>query len=280
MRILRNTAATLSVTFAVDGVGTDPSPDSATVTVTREDGTAVVTDAATTPGPAGLFTYNLVATHSANLDLLTARWTATLQGQVQTLESYVEVVGGFVCSLAEIDRVLNRGGDASSYSVEDKQWARDVATDAFEAEVGQAFTPRYKRLTFDGSGSYDLVGPWPLLAVSSGTVDDTALTADELADINIGSDGVLYRDTRWGTGRQSIALKVEHGHRYPPAYVSRAVALIAASVLKDGPYDDRGYGVTDDGQSVRLLTAGVQGAAFSIPDVQAAVRRCRVPVIG
>jgi hypothetical protein len=50
-------------------------------------------------------------------------------------------------------------------------------------------------------------------------------------------------------------------------------------MLVDGPWDDRGYGVVDEGGFARLLTAGVSGASFSIPEVQAALIRHGNPTI-
>jgi hypothetical protein len=53
----QNTTPTVSFTYAQDGVAVNPSPDSATVTVTRADGTALHTNAATTDGGTGIFRY-------------------------------------------------------------------------------------------------------------------------------------------------------------------------------------------------------------------------------
>lgn len=275
-QILRNTGASISVTVYVDNVATDPSPDTANVTVTREDGTTLVASTAAVPGGAGVFSFNLTPTHTASLDVLKATWTYTRAGNVESLETYHEVVGGFVCSLAQIDEHLNKGGTASIYSLAAKQAARDVATEAFENECGVAFTPRYGRTSADGNNLTDLFLPDPKVSsVTSATVDGTALTVGELADLGVYGNGSLYNITGWTAGRRNVVVKYVHGYTTPPADVSRAVALIAASVLKDGPFDDRGYGVTDEGGAVRLLTAGVSGASFSIPEVESALQRHR-----
>lgn len=280
-RIVRGTAATISITLLIDGAATDPSPDSATVEVVRDDGTTLVTETAATNAGTGEFSYTLAPAQTALLDVLTARWTATIGGHEQTLETHAEIVGGHLCTLADIDANLNKAGAAATYSTETKAAARDAATDAFEAEAGVAFTPRYRRATLDGSSDFDLYLPTPrVLSITAGSLNGAALSAGELGELQV-EGGSVYREAGWGTGRRSVTLAWEHGHRTPPADVSRAVAVLAASLLKDGPFDDRGYGVTDEGGAVRLLTAGISGAAFSIPDVESALARHRyitVPV--
>lgn len=276
--VLRATVATASATFYSDGAIVDPG--AVTVDVTRDDGTVIVTDGGTSGSGAAARSYALGEAITAQLDILRLDWDSPTYGVITT---YVEVVGGHVCSLADIDTILNRGGSAAAYSTALKVQARQVATEAFEAECGVAFTPRYKRDRFAGVGGPALMFPTPQLrAVRSVSVDGSALSqADlDLLDVNSGS-GIVYRDAGWSASTRTRGLSVawEHGYDFPPAYVTRAVALIAASILADGPWDDRGFAVTDDGGSVRLLTAGVQGAAFSIPEVQAAVARSRYPSI-
>lgn len=279
--IIRGTAATIAITFYIDGVATDPAPDSATVQVLREDGTVLV---ATTTAPEGdgngEFTYTLTPSHTALLDRLTARWTATVGGYAQTLETHVEIVGAHVCSLADIATALNKGGQASSYSSELKQAARTAATEAFEREARVAFTPRYARETLDGNGLTDLLLPTPrVISARAISIADEALTVEELEDVQVTNTGELYRPAGWPSGRRNLAITWEHGYVQPPADVSRAIVLIAAHTLADGPWDDRGYGVTDEGGAVRLLTAGVAGASFSIPEVQATLKRVRYPSV-
>ena len=278
-RILRQTGAAISVTVYVDGTATDPSPDSATIKVEREDGTTLVAaGTATINAGTGVFTFNLTPTHTASLDVLKATWTYTRAGNAEQLVTYHEVVGGLICSLSQIDAALNKGGTASSYALADKQTARDIATEEFEKDCGVAFAPRYRRVKLDGDGTYDVMLPVPRpLAVTAATVDGAAIS--DLADLELYDTGLVYRPTSWAAGRRNVQLKVEHGFPTPPADIADAAATAAASALKDGPFDDRGYGVTDEGGAVRLLTAGVQSAMSSIPKVEAALRRHRYVVV-
>lgn len=281
-RILRGSAATISIQFSVDEVDTDPTPDAATIEIVRSDGTELV--AAGTPAfdeGTGRFSYTLDPADTLLLDRLTARWTAILSGYEQTTDTTVEIVGGFLCSLQQIADHLDRGGTSTDYALRLKQTARTVAETAIEQACGQAFTIRYESRLFDGSNGTDLLLPFPFArTIRSVSIDDAAFTPDELAlVIPYPTEGVLYRAAQWGTGRRNIQVGWEHGQTPTPPDISRATALLAAHMLADGPWDDRGYGVTEDGAAFRLLTAGVSGAMFSIPEVEATVQRYRHPTI-
>jgi hypothetical protein len=93
----QNTTPTVSFTYAEDGVAVNPSPDSATVTVTRADGTALHTNAATTDGGTGIFRYVLSASDTSLLDTLTLEWHIG----TQTFTTTVQVQGGFYFTIAE-----------------------------------------------------------------------------------------------------------------------------------------------------------------------------------
>lgn len=272
--VLADSPYTATASFYSGGALADPG--TVTYAVVNDAGTSVASGTASGTGAAAR-TFSLTSTHTADLDVLTITWTSATLG---TLVTQVEVVGGFVCSIGQIDAALTRGGTATAYAVADKERARAAAVDAFETACGVAFTPRYAREKFFGDG-YELLLPTPhVRSLRSVSIDGTALTADELAAIDVDTRaGRLIRQVGWFSWQRTRGITVtwEHGHTSAPADVSRAVAMLAAAALADGPYDDRGYGISDEGGSIRLLTAGVMGAYFSIPDVEAALRRYRVP---
>lgn len=184
-----------------------------------------------------------------------------------------------VAGIEDLDPLLERGGTAATYTTERKLWALDVAATAFESACGGlAFSRRTKTVVLDGSGTRELdTGIPQLAAVTTVTVDDVSVDAD---DVIVYPTGQLYLTSGiWTRGRRNVTFTASHGYAEPPADVVRAVALIASSVIIDGPFDDRGYGVTDDAGFVRLLTAGVAHASFSIPDVEAAVHRYRLTFV-
>src|SRR5215217_5884268 len=100
-RIAQGRSATLTHTFYVDGVATNPSPDTATVAITRADGTALVPAGAVTDAGTGVVTLTLTPTETALLDTLKVTWTASFGGQSQGFTDYVEVAGGFLFSLSQ-----------------------------------------------------------------------------------------------------------------------------------------------------------------------------------
>lgn len=182
------------------------------------------------------------------------------------------------CTIAQIDAYLNRGGVASEYDDALKIAGREAATVAFEKEAHRAVRLKTQTDVLDGtSGSYIFPSVPNPIAVTAFTVNGVVTT---FTDIVVRTDGTLYRAAGWSADTNGLTVTYTHGMTSTPADVSNAIAVLAASMIKDGPYDDRGYGVTDDGGFVRLMTAGVSGASFSIPEVQAALMRYRLPVIG
>jgi hypothetical protein len=271
-RYLQSTAATLSVTFSVDGTGTNPSPDSATVTVTRADGTAVVTNAAATDAGTGVFTYTLTPAQTAQLDQLTVAWTATLNGVAQTLTTRAEIVGGFLFSIADA-RAVKPLENTTTFTTAKIVAARTLAEQALEDACGVAFVPRYTRETLTGYGATTLVARWPRVrTVRSATVDDTALTVGELADLKVLPSGEIYNPGRWTNGFASTVVAYEHGYDSPPLRVSRACLLLAKNWLVDGPIDDRATSLSTDDGIVTLATPGLRGSTFGIPEVEAVVQ--------
>lgn len=273
--VLRRSRFSASVVFVVGGEIVDPG--TVAVTVTRDDGTAL-TDGTATGSGADARLFALTAEHTALLDVLTIDWTSSTYG---TLTTHVEIVGGFLFGLGQLDVSLDKGGEsgddkAAEYELALKEAARVVATDTFERECRVAFAPRYARETFDGVHGPELWLPTPRVsAVRSVSIDGTAI---DVSDVKVTRHGSLYRRSGWYACQQGIEVTWEHGWPSPPAGASRAGVLVASSLLADGPFDDRGMGVTGDGGMVRLLTAGVGSASFSIPEVQAAMRRHRHPL--
>lgn len=178
-----------------------------------------------------------------------------------------------------LDAILDKGGSQSDYTDDLKQQAVMVALSALEREAGVAFSPRTLTETISGAGETSVFVKWPKVTnVASVTMDGVAV---DVADVRWRPHGRLTLPSTWTDGQDNISVTYTHGYDPSPDDALRAVALLASSLLADGPYDDRGYGITDEGGAIRLLTAGVQGAAFSIPEVQACLKRYRIaPVIG
>ena len=270
-RVLRNTSANLSATFEVDGVATDPSPDTATVEITRADGTTLVAETAATPAGVGKFTYTLTPTQTALLDILTVRWQATLNGAEQTITSTVEVVGGFLFNLAQI-RANPYGLNATDYPNDLVIEARTLAEQRIEDACGVAFVPRYRRETLSGlGGTVLLVGAPRLRSIRSATVDGTALTSTELAEVTYSAAGTAYWSNKWLEGANNIVVAYEHGFDSVPGPVSRAALILAKHYLTETPLSDRTTSFSNEDGTFTLATPGLRGSVTGLPEVDAII---------
>jgi hypothetical protein len=264
----QNTTPTVSFTYAQDGVAVNPSPDSATVTVTRADGTALHTNAATTDGGTGIFRYDLSASDTSLLDTLTLEWHIG----TQTFTTTVQVQGGFYFTIAEAKALT----ELASKSAADIAATRTAAEQAFEHATGYAFVPRYARQTLSAvHGTVLRLPKRPLRSIRAisetlgiGGTPTTLTTTDYAAT----ADGI-YRPGTWTPGPNNVVVGYEYGADEPPERVKRAVLLLAKNWLTKGPIDDRATGVPTEGGTIPLLTPGVRGSTFGIPEVDAVVEQ-------
>lgn len=275
---------TINGTFK-NAAGTLTDPSGLTFTYRTPAGveTSLVygTDAEVVKSSAGTYYVNLSLTASGRWAY---KWVAT--GTVQGVElgslwvDSASLDSEQITTLDLVDEQLARGGTSSDYTTSAKDAAISVASSTFERVCGVAFSPRTRTVVVDGSGDKRLVLPDPRVRSVTSVTDEagTALDVSEVRVDNLG--GSIVRPAVWPKGEANLTVVYAHGYDEPPVDVGRAIAIFAASIVKDGPFDDRGYGVIDNGVGVRLLTAGVGGAMFSIPEVQAAYMRYRVPVVG
>lgn len=270
-RILRNTPGTVSRTFYEDGVVVDPG--TVTLTITAADGTVVVNNATATGSGAAARTYNVTAVQTANLDSWTIAWTSSTKG---TLTSDVEVVGGFLFSLAELSAVKPTNQTWTTTQMADK---RTIVEQAIEDEYGTALVPRYRleTVTSDGTGLIRLTGP--IRTVRSVTINGTALGVNDLANLTVqGSylSGLWWFGgfgTWWSTGIGGIVIGYEYGLDQPPGRMRQDAIRLARQWLVNGPIDDRALGAASpDGQfSFGLATPGRGGSVVGMPDLDAAI---------
>jgi hypothetical protein len=101
VRIVQGRSATLSHTFLTGSTATDPTPDTATVTVTRADGTTFVPTASVDNSATGVASITFTPAETALLDRWTLTWTATFGGQAQTYKDTVEVAGDVLFTIAQ-----------------------------------------------------------------------------------------------------------------------------------------------------------------------------------
>lgn len=250
-RILIDTAAVLSATFYLDGVATDPSPATCTVTVTSDDGTVIDTDASTTHNGTGTFEYVLDAL--AEPDLLRLEWTATFSGTPQTIRTTAEIVGGYYASIAEI-----RDGDPSLASLTDYPWsaidaARAEAEDEAERIMGRSFVSRYRRdrnlrVGDDGCIRTRMAHVTALRAISATSFGDAATISH--TDCRIVGDDVVWTGLPCGS---LVSLGYVHGGIQDPPYelVQKGILVRARQIAQRPsqavPSSTDSYQMTDHG---------------------------------
>lgn len=268
-RVLQGTTATIGVTFQVDGNATDPAPTDVTVQVTRSDGTDLLApDTTATRTAAGTYTYNLQTVHTTLLDQLTATWTS---GNLGTLTTRVEVVGGFLFSIGQLRAASPTLQDPAKYPTGDLISMRTVVEDALESELGYALVPRFARSRT--TNDYVKLKPY-VRAIRSVTSDASTVDASMLTF----SDTGFVTGYRW---RGVTTVTYEHGLDGPSPRATAEALTLARSWLIRGPIDDRVTTVSspDTGITSVLAVPGRGGSIFGVPSVDAFVQSERLVAV-
>lgn len=270
-RVVRGRSATITHTFLIDGLPADPSPDQATVAITRADGTVLVASTTATEAGGGAVSFELTPAHTALLDTLTVTWTATFDGQAQTFTDIVEIAGGSLFTIAQARKAI---GDDSLAAAEIEE-ARLYAETEIEAAIGYALVPRYalKTMSSERSSPLDL-GPYTR-TVRTLTVSGITLTPDELALLTL-NNGWL-RGYPWPTGHGNVVVGYEHGLDAPPPGAVNAVLSLAVDNLGGtSSIDPRAESIVTVDGTIRLRTAG----QFTAAGVDAWIEANRMPAVG
>lgn len=196
-----------------------------TVTVTRDNGTVLVTDQATTGTGEAARTYTLAATHTQLVDLLTVSWQVS---DVEVASTSVEIVGGYFASNPQItDRAPKVSGTLPASTINE---VRAEVEQEFEDECHVAFVPRYRRERIHVRRDTDrlLLDEFELRAVRSAVIHYSStssytLTSTELAAIKANPAGMAVRTDGgcWPCGSW-VEIAYEHGYDRPSQRVVRA----------------------------------------------------------
>lgn len=237
-RVARTAAGTLAHVFEVDETPT-AATGAVTVTVTDPAGATVATG--TAAGDANN-RYTFALPGQAQLQTLSATWSATIAGTAVVEVDQVEICGGYLFSLARgraSDKAL---ADTDLYPTSDLRQARLEVEQELEWICNQAFVPRHRRVTLDGTGTRDLALPDGSDEIRGGyvmrgvrTIRSAAiaprvgqpfvtLSADQLAALTVRSGGVLRRTdgADWTAGDSNVVIEYEYGSDSPPEDLVRA----------------------------------------------------------
>lgn len=233
-RLQKGAPATLRAVLVDQDGETDQSIDSGvTVTVTRLDGTTLVSAQSATCTD-GVATYALTAAQTgAGLDVLTAEWTHNSVVRATTVH---EVVGRHWFSLTDlrsvhgVDRALGQGFEEQTTQalIDARNWIETL----IERATGVAWVPRTALHAVTGVGNTFLLRP-RIRTIRSITIDDVAQT---VADWYGDDVGLLRRvdGARFGTSNVGgMSVRIDHGYDAPPRPLVEAALIAAADNVKD-----------------------------------------------
>lgn len=247
-----------------------------TVTVRNGAGTQVATGTPTYDSGAAELTFAVPVASMPTLDTYTVTWTGVVSGSAVEWETEVELVGGFLFSIADLRARDTAFADTVKYPEADLAEVRTAVEMVIEGEkaAAVAFVTRGRRATLDGSGRDSLRLPdFEARSVLSITVDGTAWTGDDLTSIIVDDDR-LYRPggALWPTGRRNVIVHYTHGRNFPPAPIRRAGLTLAREYVSDpkNGFPARATATSIGDQMFRLTIAGRDGVT-GLPDVDAAI---------
>lgn len=91
---------------------------------------------------------------------------------------------------------------------------------------------------YSGDGGHWLdLGYYPIIAVSSVTMNDTPITNYDTPDEHGNADGYLYRETGWNEGVANIKVSFSYGYSTVPQIV-KTIATRIAALLKNERLDN------------------------------------------
>lgn len=204
------------------GVGTPVG--AVTVDITRANGSALVTGAATVApvAPATAYTYTLAAASCALMDVLTAVWK---DGGVERQRTTLELVGGYYATIPQIRASDPTLADAGKFTDADIVRARTEVEHKFASVTSCDFAPRYHIERLDGNGGRMLILGWgPLRGVRAVTVypsssaTGTVWTAAQLLQIPANESRIADCGTSnfWWSGGSNIVVEYESGYSTIP----------------------------------------------------------------
>jgi hypothetical protein len=232
-----------------------------TCTITRADGTVVVTDRSAAVTPDGSLTVNLTSVEGQTLDVLTAVWKVDT---VERATSHHRIVGGFLFS---VDDVQAAGG-VSKFNATTLLRARDATLDMIERATGVCWSPTFDRYEFQGQRRHTLASKFrPLRRIRTLTLDDAPQNIS-LLDVNAEA-GLIYSDTTlcgW------TVLAVEHGFDDAPEdLVEAGIQACKFTLLQSqSALGQRVRSVSDD-QGTRTFSFAGKDHPTGIDDIDAVI---------
>jgi hypothetical protein len=284
-RVLRNTAATVSVTF-YNGTTAVEADAAVTVVVKRADGSTLLSTTATNQPAVGV--YSVVIPAQANLNYLTLTWTGSFTGTPVSITSEVEIVGGFYFSLGELRSYESAFANTTKYPDSALADARNQVESEFEDICHRAFVPRYWR---EDSVETDPDDDMLWMEKPEPNVF-TVLKQNSVDLLGYYTSGYLIRDKNsprgirvintalnlfnYNTLYYPISAEYEYGLKQVPIPIKNKALKRAKQNLLGlkSTIDERATTMLlpDIGQ-VNLATPGERGSETGVPDIDVVLRR-------
>lgn len=272
-RAVAGTQTTVSW-FQIGADGEPVDPGTVTATVTRADGTVVVTGETTAGTGAGVRSFTLTAAQTVLLDQLSVAW---ISSGVTLATTSVDVVAAPCFSNAELRTAEPSLNDAATYPPAKIAAARLQVEAFFERVTHRRYVPGYSYEMLPSSGQFDLVVNHPevrrvrsaVIYQDPGAAPVATLSAGEVAAIPPSPSGVVSRYLVPWFGRW-VGIGYEHGFSAPSPDVKRQQMRLCRELLmapKSQMPDNAITYNSDLGWSAVLVTPGVRGAHTSIPSV-------------
>ena len=290
-RLLAGVAGEVSVTVYGDGEAVDiaDSPAPSCVLVNADTGAAFVESPVVVEVATGRLVVSLTAAQTATPARVKATWSFTVGAAAQTLVSYHEICGDVLFTLSEA-----RAFDGAALANESKYpdatllaW-RDRIAEEFEDICGVSFGSRATREVLSGSGRTSVWLPrMKCQAVSAAALRShttwTALTSDELADLQLEPNGKLVRDVLgvWPEGVRNVRVDYTHGWERVPLGIRRAGLLVLRQYLPGSNLPANAISQVDSLGTFQLSIPGRrENTWFGIPEADEVLGRYRLRLPG
>lgn len=240
-------------------------------TATVYDGTDVEVETGTAVPTSGALTYTIDVAKYDKLDTYKVLWTGQHDGLARQWWDAFELVGEHIFNLAEL-AAYDRKADLARFTDADLRNVRSLARTILEGAAHVAFCPRGGRATLSGDGGTRLLLPdSKVIEVYAASVDGTALTATELAELVVDGD-TLYWESGWTSGVRNVELHYKHGWEYPPDDVREAALLLATDRIIPSAVPARATAQVIGEAYFRFTIAGRDGTT-GIPFVDEVIRK-------
>lgn len=274
-QVLRNTAATASVTFynGSTAVDTDVPP---AVVITDSCGVVIVSTTATNEPGTGV--YSVVIPAQSRLNLFTLTWTGTFTGTAVSIVSNVEIVGGFYFSVSELRNYDPQIAKVGRFTDDELINARNTVESEFELFCDRAFVPRFnKELGIVTDPDSQLM--W---VEKPDVININTLMVDGVSQIGWVTSQLIKRDKYSPKALQlsgaainalyatQIDAQYEYGMTVVPTMIKRKALKRAKMVLlgQSSTIDERALTMSlPDIGTVNLATPGQRGSLTGVPDI-------------